>query len=370
MRHAANIIAEMTREGYVRIARLASVGRRAEVVEALEQLETAPSEIAATLRSHHVSGMVRASLDEGSAAVCPKLLTALDAVRPLQLASADELASLFDDVRRCLGESDVPVLLLKGRYFADRLYAHDMPRPQFDVDVLVPSWQHRKARRELHRAGFERVAYDLHSQTLARHGLKVDLHRYLRWAPAYAINERAIWASAKTVRVGALEARTLSDDYSLVLLALSAFEDLGQGMAKLKQLLDIYLMLRQVDETIVWEAFFSARAGENVEGVLAAVFALVVALFDVVSEVPRLAAALAARGHSCDADERRAALELTFADRKAPASLAWFKRVYPGRLPLYLAWFWAGGFPANLRGPGTGRVGDTVRVAFGRASLP
>ena len=102
------------------------------------------------------------------------------------------------------------------------------------------------------------------------------------------------------------------------------------------------------------------------EGIAVAVFALVVALFDVAPEVPLLAAALAARGHNCDEYERLLALELAFASRKAPTSLAWFRRVYPGNLPLYLSWFWLGGFPANLRGAGAGRLGDTLRVAFGR----
>ena len=137
-------------------------------------------------------------------------------------------------------------------------------------------------------------------------------------------------------------------------------------MTKLKQLVDVYLMLRQMDRTLDWQAFFSKRARENIDGIAAVVFALVVALFDASSEMPRLAGALAARGHACDEAERRLALELTFATRKAPASLAWFRRVYPGSLPLYLWWFWLGGFPANLHGPGASRLNDTLRVAFSR----
>jgi hypothetical protein len=30
-------------------------------------------------------------------------------------------------------------------------------------------------------------------------------------------------------------------------------------------------------------------------------------------------------------------------------SLRWFARIYPGSMAVYLAWFWASGFPANLR---------------------
>jgi hypothetical protein len=163
--------------------------------------------------------------------------------------------------------------------------------------VLVPSRRHREAGRVLVAGGFERVAYDLHSQTFALHGLKVDLHRYLRWAPAYGINEAAIWTTAQAIRVGAVEARTLSDDYTLVLLALGAFEDLGQG-GELKQLVDLYLMLRQVDGTLDWEAFFSKRARENIGGIAHTVFALVIARCFAVSVGDAELAAARRAGHA------------------------------------------------------------------------
>ena len=86
-------------EGYARLARLASLGQRTELLAALSHLGDSPSEVAVTLRAHHLSGLVRASLDEGSPAVCPKLLAALDTVRPVQTATAD-----LPDVRLVLGE--------------------------------------------------------------------------------------------------------------------------------------------------------------------------------------------------------------------------------------------------------------------------
>jgi hypothetical protein len=364
--HHAAIIAEMSKEGYARVAQLAALGRRSELAHALAGIGAPASEVAATLRAHHLSSLVRSSLDEASPSVCPKLLAALDAVRPVQTASPDDLLALFDEVRQRLEQAGTPVLLLKGRYFADRLYGASLARPQFDVDLLVHAARHAAASRVLVSAGFVRVGYDLHSQTFARRDLKVDLHRYLRWAPAYRIDERLIWRTAKPVRVGAIDARTLSDDYTLVLLVLGAFEDLGQGMTKLKQLLDLYLLLRQVDGTLDWNGFLADRKKENLDGITATVFALVIALFDARNEAPRLAAALKPLGHACDAAERTLALDLTFAPRKAPESLEWFRRVYPGNLPLYLWWFWLGGFPANLRGVGASHIKETLRVAVGR----
>jgi hypothetical protein len=309
--------------------------------------------------------LVRSALDGSDASDVGEVRSALDAVRPLQVATPDEQLRGFDQVRRRLEAAGMPVLLLKGRYLGERLYgAAATRRPQFDVDVLVRARHHRAAARALVASGFRRTTYDLHATTFARGALKIDLHRYLRWAPAYRIDENAIWQSALTVRVGNVEARTLTDEYTLLFLVLAAFEDLGQGMTRLKQLLDVYLLLRELDEGFDWDEFFDGRARENLSGVTGTVLALVVALFEGAAELPRLVAALGRRGRPCDDAQQRLALDLAFAPRKCPESLAWFKQVYPGTFWHYLLWFWLGGFPANLRE--VSRAGAALGVALGR----
>ena len=168
------------------------------------------------------------------------------------------------------------------------------------------------------------------------------------------------------MRVGGLEARTLSDDYLAVLLVLGAFEDLGQGTARLKQMVDLYLLSKQLEQSCDWDAFFRRRESEGLADVAAAVIALVVALFDAQAEVPTLAAAVSRRGHRPDAAVARTALNLVFAARKSPDNLAWFQRVYPGSFPRFLLWFWLGGFPANVRGLWTGRATEALSVLLGR----
>jgi len=138
-------------------------------------------------------------------------------------------------------------------------------------------------------------------------------------------------------------------------------------MTKLKQLLDVYLLLRELDEGFDWDEFFDGRARENLTGVTGTVLALVVALFEGTGELPRLVAALGRRGRPCDDAQQRLALDLAFAPRKCPESLAWFKEVYPGTFWHYLLWFWLGGFPANLRG--VSRIGAALRVALERRSF-
>ena len=354
--------------GYVRAAKHAALRQTLELAATLRNLEAPASEIAATLRAHHISGLVRSALGESPTPFdgAPALLAALDAVRPMQMPTNDELRSGFNEVSRRLEHEGVPVLLLKGQYLAERLYQVPAWRPQFDIDVLVRERHHRKASRNLVAGGFVRTAYDQHSVTFSRGDLKVDLHHCLRSAPAYKIDEDAIWASAPQVRVGGLEARTLSDEYLAVLLVLGAFEDLGQGMTRLKQMVDLYLFSKQLEQSCDWNAFFRRRESEGLADVAAAVLALVVALFEAGAELPRLAAALNRRGHFPDATVARTALDLVFAVRKSPDNLAWFQRVYPGSFPRYLLWFWLGGFPANVRGLWTGRATETLSVLLGR----
>jgi hypothetical protein len=282
------------------------------------------------------------------------------------MTTTDELRLGFDEVRRRLEHEGIPVLLLKGQYLAERLYQVPAWRPQFDIDVLVRERHHRMGSRNLVAGGFVRTAYDQHSVTFSRGDLKVDLHRCLRSAPAYKIDEDAIWASAPQVRVGGLEARTLSDDYLAVLLVLGAFEDLGQGMTRLKQMVDLYLFSKQLERSFDWDAFFRRRESEGLADVSAAVMALVVALFEAQADLPILAAALDRRGHRPDAAVARTALDLVFAARKSPDNLAWFQRVYPGSFSRYLLGFWLGGFPSNVRALWTGRATETLRVLLGR----
>ncbi len=240
------------------------------------------------------------------------------------------------------------MLLLKGFYFADRLYGGLEGRPQYDIDVLVRRQDFRATARILAQLGFARKGHDLHSVDFVRDDLKIDVHRFLRWAPAFALDERTVWETAAEARIEGLTIQTLSDEYSLVFLAMACFEDIGQGMGRLKQLLDLYLFLLSVDATMDWDAFFLRRGRENLLTITVNVFALVTDLFEARDDLAHLSAALDQRRDPPVPANRTAALALVSAPRKCQANLLWFGRVYPGSLPHYLAWFWYAGFPANL----------------------
>lgn len=336
---------------YVAVAKEVGFGTPASVADAVAALDGPAESIGDRLRSHHLLGFAQRALREAGSdvRVSAELRDALASRRPIQRAAPEVLLDLFIEVRRALAETGIDAVLLKGLLFAERLYGGIDRRPQFDVDVLVRRRELRRAARVLTRIGFESEAYDLHSRTVIRDGVKVDLHGSLRWAPAYRLDEETLWADVREVALSGTVVPTLSDEHTLVLLVLAAFEDLGQGTANLKQMLDVALFLRDVDPSVDWECFLTRRASENLLDPTVNVLALVVDVFAMEASVPALAAALARHAALVDHRGREAALVLLGAEPKSAASLAWFARVYPGSMAAWLAWFWASGFPENLQ---------------------
>jgi N utilization substance protein B len=86
--------------------------------------------------------------------------------------------------------------VLKGFYFAERLYGGLDRRPQHDLDVLVRPRCFRRTLATLHALGFVRRQRDLHTIAVRRGDVQVDVHRHLRWAPAFAVDEAALWRTA------------------------------------------------------------------------------------------------------------------------------------------------------------------------------
>jgi hypothetical protein len=357
---------------YVAVAKEIGFGTPSSVAEAVAALEGPCDEVADRLRSHHLLGFVQRALREAGPEghVSTELRDALASQRPIQRAAPEALLALFGEVRRTLATIGVDTLLLKGLLLAERLYGGIDRRPQFDVDVLVRRRELRRAARALVRAGFESQAYDLHSRTLIRDGIKVDLHGSLRWAPAYRLAEGAVWADVREVAIAGTTVPALSDEYALVLLVLAAFEDLGQGTANLKQMLDIALFVRDVESRVEWEEFLTRRADETLLGPTVNVLALIVDVFAMATSVPALAATLARHATRVEHRGREAALALLGAEPKAAANLAWFARIYPGSITAWLAWFWASGFPENLGRLGRPWLEQALGIARERARFP
>jgi hypothetical protein len=353
---------------YVAIAKQIGFGGAASVADALALCSGPAESVADGLRAHHLLGFVQRAVQDANAhdRVPRELLDALTRRRPIQRAAPEALLDTFDEVRRSLARVGIEALLLKGLLLAERLYGGIDRRPQFDVDVLVRRRDLRRAARALVRTGFARDSYDLHSRTVVRGGIKVDLHGSLRWAPAYRVCEDAIWAARREVPIRGTAVPTLSDEHTLVLLVLAAFEDLGQGTVNLKQLLDVALLARDLEPTIDWRRLLARRASENLLEVTVNVLAAVLDVFAMRPAVPRLDGALEPYSDRVLHGDRGEALALIGAAPKAAENLRWFARVYPGSITVWLAWFWASGFPANVRQLG----GPWLSQALGLAARP
>ncbi len=357
---------------YLTIAKAAGRRDHRALVTALHELATSASgpAILATLPRHGLGLLVLNQLDTLTLRqiFADDIVATFERWRTVPRVTPRALLQHFHDLRHALDRDGVPVLLLKGFVFAERLYGGIDRRPQFDVDVLVRHGDVRRTGRWLRRRSFRQTGFDSHSRTFTKDGWKLDVHGSLRTAPAYAIDETAMWAEAVDLDLGG-PCRTLSDEWHLVLLVLSAFEDLGQGMVKIKQLLDLYLLLTAMDATTDWDRFFARRRTENTMGIAIDILALVVALFHAERDVPSLVRALDARVGSGAVTTRLDALRLVFAERKAAPNLAWFARVYPGNMAVYLAHFWYGSFPGNVKTFRLGRFASSVAIAFRRRTI-
>jgi hypothetical protein len=352
-------------DAYVRLAKHLALRDEAALVAGLATLPDPPDVAATTLRYHHLTRPIRAWIPEETlrARLPAALAEALVRSRPIGRASIDDLRDGFVEAHRALTAAAIPVLLFKGFYLADRLYGGVEHRPQSDVDLLVRRRDFGRGIRVLRRLGYRVAGGDIHSKDLVRDTVKLDVHRFLRWAPALALDEDRMWSSAIEARAAGVEFRTLSDEYTLVALIVAAFENLGQGMERLKQLFDLWLLVRALDASYDWAGFLARREGENLLAITVNLLAFVLDLFESAGECPNATHALAAHRDRVVLAGRPAALALLAAPRKARENLVWFGRVYPGSLALYLAWFWYGGFPANLWRLGPSWLVSHLRLA-------
>ena len=162
---------------------------------------------------------------------------------------------------------------------------------------------------------------------------------------------------------------TPSDEDTLVLLALSLFQDLGLGTAKLKQLVDVLLLAAAIDARFDWPRFFTRRAADGTLAIAVNVLDLVLRVFDAATLLPALAAALAAHHGALVATDTGAALDLVAAERGAAVGKAWFFRVYPGSLARYWLWLLPRKVPAYLRGDAPARGPSSMRPSLATLKL-
>jgi len=321
------------------------------VLAALAGLYEPIDQVAATLQRHQVGELavqaVRAH-QPGSPTVAA-MAGALEQVRWAPPVEARVLLDSFVELEEAMAGAGIPVLILKGAVLAQRLYGGLDRRPQYDLDVLVTRTAARDARRVMLEVGYKPVRRYQHAASLRRPPVEVDLHWALRSAPAYAIDHGQVWKDAVPVVLDDVHARTLSDEHLLLLLSSSVVEDTGLGATRLKQLCDVWLLVRELDARFDWDAWFQARQPEHLEAVAANGFALTLEVLETHKDAPRLSQALEARSDLLCVKGRQQAKALLAAPRGDAANSAWFNRVYPGSPLVYRTHSFVAGLPASVR---------------------
>lgn len=311
-----------------------------------------PAGLAVALRRHQVAGYACTLL---RSAGCLERVPA-ELARPLQHAHASQIdrnpmvLARTREVLSLLEAAQIPSIVLKGVYYAQRLQGGLDRRFMWDCDVLVPPNRFPDSIERLLAEGFtvssgillsRRMTWrHVHSVDLERDGLGLDLHCRFRRRPGYAIDYDDVWRRRGSFAVADGELPVLSDHYELTFLALSLMHDIEAGRGKLKHFLDLYLLLRGVAGNLSWRQFIEERRRERIDRLVLTALALTLRLFDAAHELPALTDALP---REVDVRDDLAA-DLLSRRRQDPRSRFWLAGLSPaGRLG-YLAW-WAATVP-------------------------
>jgi hypothetical protein len=165
-----------------------------------------------------------------------------------------DLGRLLDVLER----AGVPAMPLKGPVLADQLYPAPWLRASGDLDVLVPQRAIAVAERALRELGYVRrpdaeQGADYHT-IFSRDDVDVELHSDLAEWHVSRLDVRAIWAAA---------ARTRWDGHAIWSMALAdqvlylGFHAAKDGLASLRPLVDITLLLARHKDTLPWAALVS-----------------------------------------------------------------------------------------------------------------
>jgi hypothetical protein len=84
----------------------------------------------------------------------------------------------------------------------------------------------------------------------------------------------------------------LSDEYEIVFNAITIFKDLEMGIARLRAFVDLYVILKALNDEVDWEAFLLRRRDEEVLRIVVKVLDLLFELFQCRTEFSMLDAVI------------------------------------------------------------------------------
>jgi hypothetical protein len=158
-----------------------------------------------------------------------------------------------------LGQAGIPVIPLKGPVLAAQLYPDPLLRFSADLDLLVRHHDCAAGERTLRQAGYRRSpaheqGADYHtifvSEDAAAGGVAVELHHELGERHVSGPDVRVIWASASASMWEGHPIWSMALPDLLLYLCVHAAKD---GLASIKALLDITLLVERYQDTLPWK---------------------------------------------------------------------------------------------------------------------
>lgn len=287
----------------------------------------------------------------------PSLLADLDThSRKLAWKNERVLATL-PEICGAFERGGVPFILLKGLYFALRLYGGVERRTFWDMDLLVHPEHLQSARQLLADQGYRQVSPVFFNERVSRYlthaydfrkeqAPDIDLHWKLASHPGLRLDYDAVWESRQALAWAGTSLFTLSDDYALTFLLIGIVKDLERGALRLRSMVDLYKLLQVMDPEMDWPLFFAHRKDEGVERLCLEVMRAFFSLLQIhPAELPRLQETVRAR--TGDLPEQREVMAMLEPQRFAFHNKRWASRLY-ATSRLGYAWWWALSLPARL----------------------
>lgn len=306
----------------------------------------------AFLREHALLGSVGLAVQNQS------LQSALPEHLRVELAQHAEFQRAYNqralqttiELNDLLRSQGIPVITLKGCYYAKRYWQSLEKRFLWDIDLLVPAEQRWQALGHLQSAGYAtmpgyvprgRLLRSLtHGVTLkTARGPDLDLHHSFRARPGYRIDYSDVWASSEAYKLEDAELQVLSSDHELLFLLLAVAHDIEGGKLKLKLLLDLKLLVLALDAHMDWPAFLARRRAEGLDKLCLHVLGFLVLALDMQAIAPRLNQQLEDASPLEDLADRNKVQRMLYNPRQSPENRRWLAALSPSRAGVYLLWW-------------------------------
>jgi hypothetical protein len=284
-------------------------------------------------------------------------LARLDEFSVAQLARKEGLVAELVELREAFAAADVDFILLKGPYLAERFFGGIDNRFFTDLDLFVHEERFDDVERLLATRGYRRRSTTLfgrrlttpfvHALDFGRQGVMLDLHWSLSAHVSFRVSDADIWSDRREFVLRGVPFAVLSDEYEIVLHALSIFRDLERGIGRMKPFVDVFAVLRGVESSLDWAEFFERRRGERILKITANILAMTLELLACHDLFPTLVAALEREREQMRPDVAGSYAGLLRSSPGALHNKLWTSRVYDCPRAVAGAW-WLVSLPFRL----------------------